>query len=55
MRGLGELGELEAVVMDRLWSAGRPLTVREIFEELKTERLHHRAHCSRQPAPQGLA
>lgn len=35
MRGLGEL---EAVVMDRLWSAGRPLTVREIFEELKSER-----------------
>lgn len=35
MRGLGEL---EAVVMDRLWSAGSPLTVRAIYEELREQR-----------------
>ncbi len=35
MRGFGEL---EAVVMDRLWAAGGSGTVREIFEELRAER-----------------
>jgi predicted transcriptional regulator len=35
-------GELEAVVMDRLWSrdpSGAPTTVREVFEELSAERV----------------
>lgn len=32
MRGFGEL---EAVVMDRLWSWDRPTTVREVFEDLR--------------------
>ena len=31
-------GELEAVVMDRLWSMGGTATVREIFDDLVTER-----------------
>ncbi|ORW91143.1 CopY family transcriptional regulator [Mycobacterium szulgai] len=31
-------GELEAVVMDRIWSRGETTTVREIFEELAVER-----------------
>ena len=35
MRGLGDL---EAVVMDRLWSWGRSATVREVFEDIETER-----------------
>ena len=33
-----ELGELEAVVMDRLWEWGRPALVREMVEELNGER-----------------
>ncbi|NAZ82844.1 BlaI/MecI/CopY family transcriptional regulator [Kineococcus sp. R8] len=32
------LGELERDVMDRLWGAGRPLTVREVHEELAAHR-----------------
>jgi predicted transcriptional regulator len=31
-------GELEAVVMDRLWERGRPLLVREMVDELRGER-----------------
>ena len=32
------LGELEAVVMDRLWSWGRPVVVREVLKELQGDR-----------------
>jgi len=32
------LGELESAVMDRLWSWGRPATVREVVDDLQTER-----------------
>jgi len=32
------LGELERDVMDRLWSAGSPLTVREVHEQLAAHR-----------------
>ena len=35
MRGFGDL---EAVIMDRVWARGRPVTVRELFDELATER-----------------
>lgn len=35
MRGFGDL---EAVVMDRLWAWGRPATVREIYEEMLGQR-----------------
>ncbi len=35
MRGFGEL---EAVVMDRLWSRAGMTTVREVFEELRAQR-----------------
>lgn len=35
MRGFGEL---EAVVMDRVWSRAGNTTVREVFEELRQER-----------------
>jgi predicted transcriptional regulator len=35
MRGLGEL---ESAVMDRLWRWSRPATVREVLEDLTTER-----------------
>ena len=35
MRGFGEL---EAVVMDRLWARGRPTTVRDVVDELQRER-----------------
>jgi predicted transcriptional regulator len=31
-------GDLEAVVMDRMWSYGHPATVREVMEDLKKER-----------------
>ncbi|WP_432574700.1 BlaI/MecI/CopY family transcriptional regulator [Kineococcus sp. SYSU DK005] len=32
------LGELERDVMDRLWAAGAPLTVREVHEQLAAHR-----------------
>ncbi len=31
-------GELEAVIMDRLWEQGRPMLVREMVENLRGER-----------------
>jgi predicted transcriptional regulator len=31
-------GELEAVLMHRIWDHGGPLTVRDLFEELREER-----------------
>jgi predicted transcriptional regulator len=31
-------GDLEAVIMDRVWERGRPVTVRELFDELSAER-----------------
>jgi len=31
-------GELEAAVMDRLWSWHRPVTVREVFDDLQLHR-----------------
>lgn len=33
-----QLGQLEAVVMERLWSYGRPVAVREVLEDLRGER-----------------
>ncbi len=38
MPTLRPFGELESVVMDRLWAAGRPLTVRDVLEELHEQR-----------------
>lgn len=35
MRGFGDL---EAVVMDRLWSWARPATVRDVHDDLQSER-----------------
>jgi len=35
MRGFGDL---EAVIMDRLWNRSGPTTVRDVFEELRHER-----------------
>jgi len=31
-------GDLEAVIMHRVWEHGRPVTVRELFDELSAER-----------------
>src|ERR1700685_921992 len=31
-------GELEAVIMDRLWDQGRPMLVREMVEDLRSDR-----------------
>ncbi|HEX4790751.1 MAG TPA: BlaI/MecI/CopY family transcriptional regulator [Actinospica sp.] len=31
-------GDLELAVMERIWRLGRPVSVRDVFEELKTER-----------------
>src|SRR5260370_762910 len=33
-----QLGELEAVIMDRLWEWGRPALVREVVDDLHAER-----------------
>lgn len=35
MRGFGDL---EAVIMDRVWERGEPVTVRELFDKLAAER-----------------
>jgi predicted transcriptional regulator len=35
MRGFGDL---EAVIMDRVWGRGEPVTVREVFDQLSAER-----------------
>ena len=35
MRGFGDL---EAVIMDRVWGRGVPVTVRDLFDELRRER-----------------
>ncbi|MFI6818627.1 BlaI/MecI/CopY family transcriptional regulator [Nonomuraea sp. NPDC050328] len=32
------LGELEAVIMERMWSGRRPATVRDLVEELRNDR-----------------
>src|SRR6266436_2619591 len=32
------VGELEAVIMDRLWEWGRPVLVREVVDDLRDER-----------------
>jgi predicted transcriptional regulator len=31
-------GDLEAVIMDRVWGRGQPVTVRDLFDELSAER-----------------
>jgi predicted transcriptional regulator len=36
--GMRRFGELEAVIMERLWERGRPALVREILEDLSHER-----------------
>jgi hypothetical protein len=33
-----QLGQLETAVMDRLWTWGRPVSVREVLEDLVRER-----------------
>ena len=38
MAKLARLGELEQAVMDHLWSASEPQTVRQVHEELSTRR-----------------
>jgi predicted transcriptional regulator len=38
MAKLTRLGELERAVMDHLWAAGEPLTVRQVHEAVCTER-----------------
>jgi BlaI family transcriptional regulator, penicillinase repressor len=37
-RRLRPFGELEAVVMDRLWTDGRPLLVRDVVDALQLQR-----------------
>src|SRR6266702_3278016 len=36
--GVRGFGELESAIMDRVWSAGRPVLVREIWADLRPER-----------------
>jgi predicted transcriptional regulator len=36
--GMRPFGELEAVIMDRLWEWGRPVLVREMVDDLRRER-----------------
>jgi predicted transcriptional regulator len=36
--GVRSFGELEAAIMDRIWLAGRPVRVREIWADLRPER-----------------
>ena len=53
-----QFGELEAVIMDRLWEWGRPALVRDVVDDLNRDAaagLHHRDDGDGEPAPQGLA
>ena len=46
-------GELEAVIMDRLWESGRPVLVREMVDDLRDERAlayYHRDDGDGEPA-----
>jgi len=36
--GVRGFGELESAIMDRVWSTGRPVLVREIWADLRPER-----------------
>jgi len=36
--GMRGFGDLEAVIMDRLWSWNRPVTVRDVLEDLRAYR-----------------
>ncbi len=36
--GVRGFGELEAAIMDRVWAAGRPVLVREIYDALRPDR-----------------
>jgi predicted transcriptional regulator len=36
--GVRAFGELEAAIMDQVWSAGQPVRVREILDRLRPER-----------------
>jgi len=36
--GMRRFGELEAVIMGRLWERGRPALVREILDDLRGDR-----------------
>jgi Penicillinase repressor len=33
-----QFGELEAVIMDRLWDRGKPALVREVLDDLRKDR-----------------
>jgi predicted transcriptional regulator len=37
--GMHGFGDLEAVIMHRVWDHGGPVTVRELFDELQQERV----------------
>jgi predicted transcriptional regulator len=37
--GMHGFGDLEAVIMHRVWDHGGPVTVRELFEQLQAERV----------------
>lgn len=39
--GVRSFGELEAAIMDRVWSAGQPLLVRDVHRTLRPERAYN--------------
>ena len=39
--GVRSFGDLEAAIMDRIWSAGRPLLVRDVHRALTPERAYN--------------
>jgi hypothetical protein len=52
-----QLGDLEAVIMDRLWEWGRPALVRERWLmpcTMMAARLHHCDDGGGEPAPEGV-
>jgi predicted transcriptional regulator len=61
-------GDLESAIMERIWRLGRPVVVRDIYEELKAERaiayttvmtvmdkLHHKGWLRREPKGRAYA
>src|SRR5437868_3608029 len=39
--GVRSFGDLEAAIMDRIWSAGRPMLVRDVQQALTPERAYN--------------
>jgi predicted transcriptional regulator len=52
---VADLGALERVIMDRLWTAGEPLLIRELLEQINADRPEPLAYTTIQTVADRLA